>query len=73
METGTHVVDLMILPYQKYAYDDIKVNFDFYAPEDKVSHCRYALKYHGISYGDLKSRTRRTIEAVDYNEAKELE
>ena len=73
METDTHVVDLLILPYQKYAYDDMKVNFDFFASEDKVSHCRYALKYYGISYSDLKSRTRRTIEAMDYNQSKELE
>ena len=73
MATDTHVVDLMILPYQKYAYDDISINFDFSDPEDKVSHCKYALKYYGISYGDLKSRTRRTIEAMDYNQSKELE
>ena len=71
MSSKSRVVDLMLLPYQKYAYDDFSEKTIFSGVlKDDVSYGEYILKYHGISYEDFMNRNRRMIEAIDYNESK---
>ena len=74
MSSKSRVVDLMLLPYQKYAYDDFSEKTIFSGvSKDDVSYGEYILKYHGISYEDFMNRNRRMIEAKDYNESKASE
>lgn len=74
MSSKSRGVDLMLLPYQKYAYDDFSEKTIFSGVlKDDVSYGEYILKYHGISYEDFMNRNRRMIEAIDYNESKASE
>ncbi len=74
MASKSKVVDIMLLPYPKYAYDDLREKTIFSGVlKGDVSNGEYILKYYGISYEDFMNRKHRLIEAIDYNEYKALE
>lgn len=74
MSSKSKVVEIMLLPYQKYACDDLSNKTIFSGVlKDNVSYGEYILKYYGISYEDFMKREQCVIEAIDYNEYKALE
>lgn len=71
MSINTKKVDLITLPYQKYAYDDLsEITIFSGVLKDDISYGEYILKYYDISFEDFMDRKHRMIEVIDYNEGK---
>ena len=77
---GRKKIDLIILPYQKNAYDDLSdeeafdgvLNNDITHEQD-ITYIEYIMKYYGISYDEYIDKKFVEISAYDYNTLMESE
>lgn len=67
-------IDVILLPYQKYSYDDLSEEGVFGVVEGNgTPYGEYIMKYYGIAYDDYINKKYMNISAKDYNTLMESE